>query len=145
MFVVLQELDFIFVGICKVDIDNIQYDLQLIEMEVEFRLLKGDVIIIFQYLKGRVKVYSSEKILYVEKFFVFYKVDIEIGSFGLFVLIVFGLKLIVIYYKGSEELSYNKGILCSEVLMYLYVGICRYIFNFIFCFVCGVFFLKFLL
>lgn len=117
-----KELDFTFVGICKADIDNIQHDLQPIEMEAEPRLSKGDVIIIFQHPKGRAKAYSSEKILHVEKPFVFYKADTETGSSGSPVLTASGLKLIAIHHKGSEELSYNKGTLCSEVLMHLHAG-----------------------
>ena len=110
-------------------------------MEAEPRLSKGDVIIIFQHPKGRAKAYSSEKILHVEKPFVFYKADTETGSSGSPVLTASGLKLIAIHHKGSEELSYNKGTLCSEVLMHLHTGTCRYIFNLsLFCVWC--FFLK---
>lgn len=117
-----KELDYTLVGILQDDLDNIHLDLQPIEMETEPELTKGDVIIIFQHPKGRAKEYSVEKILHVEKPFVFYQADTETGSSGSPVLTTTGLKLIAVHHKGSDELGYNKGTLCSEVLMHLKTG-----------------------
>lgn len=94
-------------------------------METEPELTKGDVIIIFQHPKGRAKECSVEKILHVEKPFVFYQADTETGSSGSPVLTTTGLKLIAVHHKGSDELGYNKGTLCSEVLMHLKTGTCK--------------------
>lgn len=91
-------------------------------METEPELTKGDVIIIFQHPRGRAKECSVEKILHVEKPFVFYQADTETGSSGSPVLTTTGLKLIAVHHKGSDELGYNKGTLCSEVLMHLKTG-----------------------
>lgn len=96
-------------------------------MEPEPALKKEDGIVIFQHPKGRPKEYSQEKILHIERPFVFYKADTDTGSSGSPVLTTVGLQLIAIHHKGSEELSYNKGTLCSDVLEHLNSGTCRLI------------------
>ena len=95
-------------------------------MEPEPELRKEDNIIIIQHPKGRPKEYSQEQISNIEKPFVFYKADTETGSSGSPVLTTIGLKLIAIHHKGSEEGSYNKGTLSSEILMHLEKGTCMY-------------------
>ena len=96
-------------------------------MEPEPDLKKGEIVMIFQHPKGRPKEFSQEKILNVEKPFVYYKADTETGSSGSPVLTSVGLQLIAIHHKGSEELSYNKGTLTSEVLMHLEKETCTFI------------------
>lgn len=123
-FFYFQDLDYTFVGIYKQDIDNLQHNIQPIVMETEPELNKEDGVIIFQHPKGRPKEYSQEKILHVERPFVYYKADTDTGSSGSPVLTTVGLRLVAIHHKGSEELSYNKGTLCSEVLMHLTSGTC---------------------
>lgn len=125
-----QELDYTFVGVSKHDIDNLQQTIQPIPMEPEPELRKEDSIMIFQHPKGRRKEYSQDKISNIEKPFVFYKADTETGSSGSPVLTTVGLKLIAIHHKGSEEGSYNKGTLSSEVLMHLETGTCMFHFFF---------------
>lgn len=101
-------------------------------MEPEPELRREDSIFIFQHPKGRPKEYSQEKILHVQRPFVFYKADTETGSSGSPVLTTVGLKLVAVHHKGSEELGYNKGTLCSEVMMHLNRGTCRFIYNFLY-------------
>ncbi|KAL9968680.1 hypothetical protein ACROYT_G020798 [Oculina patagonica] len=122
MFRTHKELDYTFVGVNKEDIDKLPHSIQPIPLEPEPELQKDDSIIIFQHPKGRPKEYSTEKISNIEKPFVFYKADTETGSSGSPVLTTIGLKLIAIHHKGSEEGSYNKGTLSSEVLMHLEKG-----------------------
>jgi len=124
MFRTHKELDYTFVGIYKEDVDNLplQCNIEPIVMETEPDLRKGDGIFIFQHPKGRPKEYSQEKIIHIERPFVYYKADTETGSSGSPVLTTVGLKLVAIHHKGSEELGYNKGSLCSEVLMHLNSG-----------------------
>ena len=126
-----QELDYTFVGIYKEDVDNLplQCNIEPIAMETEPDLRKGDGIFIFQHPKGRPKEYSQEKIIHIERPFVYYKADTETGSSGSPVLTTVGLKLVAIHHKGSEELGYNKGSLCSEVLMHLNSGTCMFNFS----------------
>ena len=106
-------------------------------LEPEPALKKDDAVFIFQHPKGRPKEYSQENILNIEKPYIYYKADTETGSSGSPVLTTVGLKLIAIHHKGSEELSYNKGTLSSEVLMHLEKGTCMFIFIFIRCFCSG--------
>ena len=128
-----QELDYTFVGINKQDVENLQLNIQPIVMEPEpSDLEKDDGIFIFQHPKGQPKQYSQDKILCVERPFVFYKADTETGSSGSPVLTSVGLKLVAIHHKGSEELSYNKGTLCSEVLQHLNSGTCMLMYFFYF-------------
>lgn len=87
---------------------------------------------IFQHPKGRRKEYSQDKIISIEKPFVFYQADTETGSSGSPVLTAVGLKLIAIHHKGSEEGGYNKGTLISEVLMHLEKEACMFISVFFF-------------
>ena len=131
-FFYFQDLDYTFVGICKQDIDNLQHSIQPIVMEKEPELNKEDGIFIFQHPKGRPKEYSQEKILHVERPFVYYKADTDTGSSGSPVLTTVGLRLVAIHHKGSEELSYNKGTLCSEVLMHLSSGTCMLFYSLLF-------------
>ena len=98
--------------------------IQPIVMEPEPELRKDDGIFVIQHPKGQPKQYSQDKILGVQPPFVFYKADTETGSSGSPVLTTVGLKLVGIHHKGSEELSYNKGTLCSEVLQHLNSGMC---------------------
>ena len=122
-----QDLDYTFVGVNKQDIDKLQHNIQPLVLEPNPELRKDDSIFIFQHPKGRPKEWSTEKILNVEKPFVFYKADTETGSSGSPVLTTAGLKLIAIHHKGSEEGGYNKGTLSSEVLMHLEKGTCMFI------------------
>ena len=96
-------------------------------MEPEPELKKGENVMIIQHPKGRPKHFSQEKISNVEKPFVFYKADTENGSSGSPVLASEGLALIAVHHKGSEELSYNKGTLTSEILMHLQEGTCMFL------------------
>ena len=122
--VYFQELDYTFIGINKKEIDDLNLSIQPIVMEPEPELRKDDGIFVFQHPKGQPKQYSQDKILGVQPPFVFYKADTETGSSGSPVLTTVGLKLVGIHHKGSEELSYNKGTLCSEVLQHLNSGMC---------------------
>ena len=94
-------------------------------MEIEPEVQKGDQIFVFQHPKGRPKEFSQEQVLHIERPFVYYKADTETGSSGSPVFTSVGLKLIAVHHKGSEELSYNKGTLCSEILSHLNSEKCK--------------------
>ncbi|PFX22942.1 uncharacterized protein LOC111333589 [Stylophora pistillata] len=122
MFRTNKDLDYTFVGVNKEDFDGLNLTIEPILVEPEPELKKGENVMIIQHPKGQPKHFSQEKILNVEKPFVFYKADTENGSSGSPVLTSEGLVLIAIHHKGSEELSYNKGTLTSEILMHLQEG-----------------------
>ncbi|XP_020610858.1 uncharacterized protein LOC110049405 [Orbicella faveolata] len=119
MFRTQKELDYTFVGVNKQDLDSLQQRVEPIPIAPEPELRQEDSVMIFQHPKGRRKEYSQDKIISIEKPFVFYQADTETGSSGSPVLTAVGLKLIAIHHKGSEEGGYNKGTLISEVLMHL--------------------------
>ena len=95
-------------------------------METAPDLKQGDQVIIFQHPKGRPKEFSSDKILGVEKPFVRYQADTDKGSSGSPVVTTTGLKLIAVHHGGSNKLGYNKGTLCSEILVHLRTGTCKW-------------------
>ena len=95
-------------------------------METEPEPTEGDQIIIFQHPRGRPKEFSGDKIQRVEKPFVFYQADTDDGSSGSPVVTTTGLKLIAVHHKGNAVLGYNKGTLCSEILMNLRTGTCKW-------------------
>ncbi|XP_015749011.1 PREDICTED: uncharacterized protein LOC107328774 isoform X3 [Acropora digitifera] len=117
-------LDYTFVGISHDDIVEKIPDLQPIEMETEPEPAEGDQIIIFQHPRGRPKEFSGDKILHVEKPFVRYRADTDKGSSGSPVVTTTGLKLIAVHHGGKAELGYNRGTLCSEILVHLRTGTC---------------------
>ena len=126
VFLFVQDLDYTFVGVNKEEIKKVHPNIRPILLEPEPDLTTGDSVFIFQHPKGRPKEWSTEKILNIEKPFVFYKADTETGSSGSPVLTTAGLKLIAIHHKGSEEGGYNKGTLSSDVLMHLEQGTCMF-------------------
>ena len=89
-------------------------------------LTAGDQIIIFQHPKARPKEFSVDKILRVEKPFVQYRADTDNGSSGSPVVTTTGLKLIAVHHGGEAELGYNRGTLCSEILVHLRTGTCKW-------------------
>ena len=95
-------------------------------METEPEPAEGDQIIIFQHPGGRPKECSNDKILRVEKPLVRYKADTENGSSGSPVVTTNGWKLIAVHQEGSTQLGYNTGTLCSEILMHLRTGTCKW-------------------
>ncbi|XP_044183861.1 uncharacterized protein LOC122964368 [Acropora millepora] len=115
-------LDYTFVGISHDDIVEKIPDLQPIEMETEPEPAEGDQIIIFQHPQARPKEFSVDKILRVEKPFVQYRADTDDGSSGFPVVTTTGLKLIAVHHGGEAELGYNRGTLCSEILVHLRTG-----------------------
>ncbi|XP_015762140.1 PREDICTED: uncharacterized protein LOC107341251 [Acropora digitifera] len=86
---------------------------------------EGDQIIIFQHPQARTKEFSVDKILRVEKPFVQYRADTDDGSSGSPVVTTTGLKLVAVHHGGKAELGYNRGTLCSEILMHLRTGTYR--------------------
>ena len=122
--VYFQELDYTFVGVDKKEIDDLNLSIQPIAMEPEPELRKDDEIFVFQHPKGEPKKYSQDKIVGVQPPFVLYKADTKSGSSGSPVVTTVGLKLVGIHHTGCEELSYNKGTLCSEILQDLKSGMC---------------------
>ena len=125
----VQGLDYTFVAINKDDIEKLQcavlHKIVPIALEPETNLSKGNLISIFQHPKGRAKEWSQERILKVEKPFVHYYADTEPGSSGSPVLTSPGMKLVAIHGTGIEG-KYNKGTLCSEVLVHLKSGTCMF-------------------
>ena len=95
-----------------------------IEFAEEDDIFVGDDIFIFQHPKGETKKFSYQKISKIDRPFVYYNADTDIGSSGSVVLRKF--KLIAIHSKGSDALRYNKGTLCSEILSHLNNGTCEY-------------------
>ena len=138
-----QELDYTFVGINKEEMDNLQSSLGCkivpIVMESEPELKEGKLISIFQHPKGRPKEWSVKEILRIEKPFVYYKADTEPGSSGSPVLTSPAMTIVAIHCTGKQK-EYNKGTLCSEVIMHLNKGTCTFIVHLCF-FVASVFFL----
>lgn len=120
--VIYQELDYTFVGVEKEDVDALNLDISPIKFKSEPPIHQGDDIFILQHPKGRPKEFSHDKILNVDPPFIYYKADTESGSSGAPVL--WRLNLVAVHQKGSEELGYNKGVLCSEVLSHLNTGKC---------------------
>ena len=68
---------------------------------------------------------SYQQVSKIEKPFIFYNADTDIGSSGS--LVVRKFKLIALHSKGSDALRYNKGTLCSEILNHLNHGTCKFI------------------
>ena len=95
-------------------------------METEPEPAEGDQIIIFQHPQARPKEFSVDKILCVEKPFVQYRADTDDGSSGSPVVTTTGLKLIAVHHGGEAELGYNRGTLCSEILVHLRTGTCKW-------------------
>ena len=95
-------------------------------METEPEPAEGDQIIIFQHPQARPKEFSVDKILRVEKPFVQYRADTDDGSSGSPVVTTTGLKLIAVHHGGEAELGYNRGTLCSEILVHLRTGTCKW-------------------
>ncbi|KAK3753342.1 hypothetical protein QZH41_015283 [Actinostola sp. cb2023] len=114
------DLDYSFVGIQKEDIEALNLGISPIKFISEPKIGEDDEIFILQHPKGRPKEFSHDKILHVEPPFVYYKADTESGSSGAPVL--WRLNLVAVHQKGSEELGYNKGVLCSEILSHLNTG-----------------------
>ena len=81
---------------------------------------------IFQHPKGGEKKFSADKILRVDKPFVQYRADTDDGSSGSPVVTTTGLKLIAVHHGGKAELGYNRGTLCSEILVHLRTGTCKW-------------------
>ena len=94
-------------------------------METEPEPAEGDQIIIFQHPQARPKEFSVDKILDIKKPFVQYRADTDDGSSGSPVVTTTGLKLIAVHHGGKAE-SYNKGTLCSEILVHLRTGTCKW-------------------
>ena len=111
----------------KADIDGLSLPIEPILMEPEPELKKGENVMIIQHPKGRQKQFSQEKILKVEKPFVFYKADTERGSSGSPVLTSEGLALVAVHHKGCKKGGYNKGSLISEILKDLQEGSCMFL------------------
>ncbi|XP_044183591.1 uncharacterized protein LOC122964156 [Acropora millepora] len=118
-------LDYTFVGISEDDIGKIHPDVQPIDMKTAPEPTEGDQVIIFQHPQGRPKEFSGDKILHVEKPFVRYRADTDKGSSGSPVVTTTGLKLIAVHHGGKAELGYNRGTLCSEILVHLRTGTYR--------------------
>ena len=110
--------------------DNLQSSLgckiEPIVMESEPELKEGKLISIFQHPKGRPKEWSVKEILRIKKPFVYYKADTEPGSSGSPVLTSPAMKIVAIHCTGKQD-EYNKGTLCSEVIMHLNKGTCAFI------------------
>ena len=96
------------------------------EMETAPEPTEGDQVIIFQHPQGRPKEFSGDKLLHVEKPFVRYRADTDKGSSGSPVVTTTGLKLIAVHHGGKAELGYNRGTLCSEILVHLRTGTCKW-------------------
>lgn len=92
-------------------------------VEEEEPLSVGDDIFIFQHPKGDTKKLSYQKISRIERPYVYYSADTDVGSSGSVVLRKF--KLIAVHSKGSDLLQYNKGTLCSEIIRHLKTGTCK--------------------
>ena len=110
----------------KADIDGLSLPIEPILMEPEPELKKGENVMIIQHPKGRQKQFSQEKILKVEKPFVFYKADTKPGSSGSPVLTSEGLALIAVHQKANIK-GYKKGLLISEILKDLQEGSCMFL------------------
>ncbi|XP_048579571.1 uncharacterized protein LOC5515721 isoform X2 [Nematostella vectensis] len=114
-----KDLDYTFIGVNKSDLDSLAIiPIRFLPEPVTVR--QGDEVFIFQHPKGRPKEFSHEKILHIERPFVYYRADTETGSSGSPVL--WKLKLLAVHQKGSDELNYNKGTLCSEIISHLNNG-----------------------
>ena len=112
-------LDYTIIG-CDSDIIENNLCLNPIEFEPESELNVGDDIFIFQHPKGESKKFSYQTISKIDRPFVYYNADTDIGSSGSCVLRKF--KLIAVHSKGSDVLKYNKGTLCSEILSHVNSG-----------------------
>ena len=119
----LQVLDYTFIGCDHEYIEHI-LGISPLEFGNEPSACIGDDIFIFQHPKGESKKFSYQKISNIERPFVFYQADTDIGSSGSPVLRKF--KLLAIHSKGSDSLKYNKGALCSEILQHVNFGTCKY-------------------
>ena len=119
-----QVLDYTFVGIYKEEVEDLQLGISPVIFDDEAEVEVDDDIFIFQHPKGRPKEFSHEKVMRVEKPFVYYKADTDTGSSGSPVFKK--LELIAVHHKGNEEELYNKGTLCSEILSHLKTGKCKY-------------------
>ena len=120
----LQVLDYTIIG-CDADTIENRFCIDPIEFTEEDPLSIGDDIFIFQHPKGDTKKFSYQKISRIERPYVYYNADTDIGSSGSVVLRKF--KLIAVHSKGSDLLQYNKGTLCSEILHHLRTGTCKLI------------------
>ena len=125
-----QVLDYTIIG-CDADTIENRFCIDPIEFIEEDPLSIGDDIFIFQHPKGDTKKFSYQKISRIERPYVYYNADTDIGSSGSVVLRKF--KLIAVHSKGSDLLQYNKGTLCSEILHHLRTGTCKLIFSFVNC------------
>ena len=70
----------------------------------------------------------------------YYKADTEPGSSGSPVLTSPAMKIVAIHCSGKQY-EYNKGTLCSEVIMHLNKGTCTFIVHLCFS-VASVFFIR---
>lgn len=117
----LQELDYTLIGCKSERIEN-----ELCITPLKFGNSTGNVgddIFIFQHPKGESKKVSYQKISNIIPPYLFYKADTDIGSSGSPVLRQF--QLLAIHSKGSDQLKYNKGTLCSEIIQHLTYGTCE--------------------
>eukprot|EP00794_Sanderia_malayensis_P017346 gene17346-19078_t len=80
----------------------------------------GDSIFIFQHPKGESKKVSYHCITNVQRPYLFYNADTDVGSSGSPVFQKF--RLIAVHSKGSDSMRYNKGVLCDEILQHLNYG-----------------------
>lgn len=112
-------LDYTIVG-CDSDTIENMFCIDPIDFVEEEPMSVGDDIFIFQHPKGEIKKFSYQKISKIERPYVYYNADTDIGSSGSVVLRK--LKLIAVHSKGSDLLQYNKGTLCSEILNHLKTG-----------------------
>jgi len=112
-------LDYTIIG-CDADTIENRFCIDPIEFTEEDPMSVGDDIFIFQHPKGDTKKFSYQKISRIERPYVYYNADTDIGSSGSVVLRKF--KLIAVHSKGSDLLQYNKGTLCSEILHHLRTG-----------------------
>eukprot|EP00112_Aurelia_sp_Birch-Aquarium-sp1_P018624 Seg4461.4 transcript_id=Seg4461.4/GoldUCD/mRNA.D3Y31 product="putative protein y4fB" protein_id=Seg4461.4/GoldUCD/D3Y31 len=118
LFYTHQELDYTLIGCKSERIEN-----ELCITPLKFGNSTGNVgddIFIFQHPKGESKKVSYQKISNIIPPYLFYKADTDIGSSGSPVLRQF--QLLAIHSKGSDELKYNKGTLCSEIIQHLTYG-----------------------
>jgi V8-like Glu-specific endopeptidase len=123
IYYIIKDLDYSFVGVQKEDIEALNLGVTPIQFKQEPKISEGDEIFILQHPKGRPKEFSHDKIMAVKPPFVYYKADTETGSSGAPVL--WKLNLVAVHQKGSEDLNYNKGVLCSEILSHLNTGKCK--------------------
>ena len=122
-FFIFKVLDYTIVG-CEADTIENCFCIDPLEfVEEEKSLNVGDDIFIFQHPKGDTKKLSYQKISRIERPYVYYSADTDVGSSGSVVLRKF--KLIAVHSKGSDLLQYNKGTLCSEIIHHLKTGTCK--------------------